>query len=81
MKPAEARRLADAHSCDELNQACHALSEEREPPFEVRGDDAGEKLTHILLAQRIRAMLDEGIELKAAYREVMSGVRDVLTNE
>ena len=81
MKPAEARRLASAYSCDELNGACHALSEDRDPPFEVVGEDHGEQLTHILLAQRIRALVDEGAELKQAYREVMAGVRGVLTNE
>lgn len=81
MRPAEARRLAGAHTCDELNAACRALSEEREPPFEVAGGDPGEQLTHVLLAQRIRARVDEGEELKQAYRDVMGDVRGVLTNE
>lgn len=81
MRPAEARRLADAHTGDELSRACQALSEEREPPFEIAGADPGEQLTHVLLAQRIRALVDEGVELKQAYREVMGEVRGVLTNE
>lgn len=81
MRPAEARRLADAHTSDELTRACEALSEERDPPFDIAGADDGEKLTHVLLAQRIRTRVDEGADLKQAYREVMGEVRGVLTNE
>ena len=42
-----------------------------EPDIEVEGEDHGERLTHCLLAQRIRAMVDEGTPLRDAYREVM----------
>ena len=81
MKPAEARRLAGAHTREELTSACEALSEERAPELEVGGEDPGEQLTHVLLAQRIRAKFDAGMDLKDAYREVMADVRGVLTNE
>jgi hypothetical protein len=82
VKPAEARRLAAAHTNDELERAAAALCDEKDPPIEVNGKDHGEKLTHVLLATRIRARMDSnGEELKDAFREIMRGVRDVLTNE
>ena len=81
MKPAEARRLAEAHTVEELAAAAEALSEETEPAIAVQGGDHGERLTHCLLAQRIRAKVDEGAPLRDAFREVMAGVREVLTNE
>jgi hypothetical protein len=82
MKPAEARRLARDHTADQLEQAAAELAEDQNPTtIEVRGEDHGEMLTHVLLAQRIRARLDEGEELKTAFRAVMGEVRGVLTND
>ncbi|MFK7990169.1 MAG: hypothetical protein AB8I08_29385 [Sandaracinaceae bacterium] len=81
MRPAEARRLAKEHDVATLAAAAEALSEETEPSIEVRGEDHGERLTHCLLAQRIRGLVDGGAELKDAFREVMRGVRGVLQNE
>lgn len=80
MKPAEARRLAVAHTALELGEAAEALGEERDPHFDVAGEDHGERLTHVLLAMRIRARIDGGEDVKDAYRHVMAGVRGVLTN-
>ena len=81
MKPAEARRLAVAHTMVDLTHAAEVLAEEQDPPFPVEGEDHGEKLTHVLLAQRIRERIDAGEDVKDAYRHVMSGVRGVLANE
>lgn len=82
MRPAEARRLASEYTASQLEIAASELAEDRSPTtIEVAGEDHGEMLTHVLLAQRIRAMVDDGTDLKEAYRVVMSGVREVLTNE
>jgi hypothetical protein len=81
MKPAEARRLAQAHDRADLQRAASALCEDTDAHFEVAGADHGEKLTHVLLAIRIREKVDAGVDLKEAYREVMAGVREVLHNE
>lgn len=81
MKPAEARRLAVERTMPDLVEAAEALSEEREAFFEILGEDAGEKLTHVLLAQRIRERIDHGEDVKDAFRHVMNGVRGVLSNE
>jgi len=80
VKPAEARRLAERHDADALQAAAEALGDEREPAIAITGGDEGEKLTHVLLALRIRARLDAGEDLKTAYRAVMGEVRSVLSN-
>jgi hypothetical protein len=80
VKPAEARRLAVERTAVELGEAAEALGEERDPHFEIGGADHGEKLTHVLLAMRIRARIDGGEDVKDAFRHVMAGVRGVLTN-
>jgi uncharacterized protein (DUF2237 family) len=81
MRPAEARRLAIEHRLSELAEAAAALTEEREPPFRVEGADPGEKLTHVLLAQRIRERIDAGEDPREAFRAVMASVRAVVANE
>lgn len=81
MKPAEARRLASERTMADLDQACAELAEERAPFFEIAGEDAGEKLTHVLLAKRIRERMDAGEDLKDAFRHVMGDVRGVLAND
>ncbi len=80
MKPAEARRLAIEHTADVLATAIEHLVEERDPHVHVYGDDHGEKLTHALLAQRIRARIDAGEDPKDAFRAVMAEVRGVVSN-
>lgn len=80
MKPAECRRLATEHTTDALESAAAELGEERHPPIHVEGEDHGEKLTHVLLAQRIRARIDAGEDPKDAFRAVMGEVRAVVTN-
>lgn len=81
MKPAEARRLAVAHTKADLEEAASVLGGERDPHFEVGGEDHGEKLTHVLLAIRIRERIDGGEDAKDAFRHVMTGVRHVLSND
>ncbi|MBN8611525.1 MAG: hypothetical protein J0L92_13115 [Deltaproteobacteria bacterium] len=81
MKPAESRRLALEKSADELASAIEALSEEKDPPFEIAGADHGEMLTNVLLAQRIRERIDRGEDAKDAFRAVMGEVRAVVSND
>lgn len=81
MRPAEARRLATERTLGELAEAAEVLSEERDPHFEIEGADHGEKLTHVLLAMRIRERIDGGHDPKEAFRAVMAEVRGVLAND
>jgi hypothetical protein len=80
VKPAEAKRLAHEHTAEALALAIEELMEERDPHVTVNGEDHGEKLTHCLLAQRIRERLDKGEDPKEAFRAVMSEVRGVVSN-
>lgn len=80
MKPAEARRLATEHDAKALDLAIEKLMEEQDAAIRVEGEDHGEKLTHCLLAKRIRERVDAGEELKDAFRAVMGEVRGVVSN-
>ena len=81
MKASVVRNLAKDVSSAELAAAASALMEGREPSIVVGGDDPGEHLTHVMLAQRIRQRVEGGEDLKAVFREVMAGVRAVLTDD
>jgi len=81
VKPAEARRLATEKTAAELADAIEKLGEEQPPPFPIAGEDEGEQLTNVLLAQRIRERLDRGEDPKEAFRAVMGEVRAVVSND
>ncbi len=81
MKAGEVRKAAKRYSSEELAAGIEAITEEEEEVLEVGGEDAGERLTHLLLASRIRTRLDRGEEFKLAFRAVMGEVRGVLKNE
>ena len=81
MKPAECRRLASEKTAEDLATAAEHLAEERDPHFEIHGDTHGDKLTHVLIAQRIQTRVESGEDLIVAFRAVMSEIRVVLTNE
>jgi hypothetical protein len=80
MKPAEARRLASEHDTKTLEAAIEKLMEERDAAIHVEGEDHGEKLTHCLLAKRIRERVEAGEDPKDAFRAVMGEVRGVVKN-
>lgn len=80
MKAAVVRALADRHDVATLEQAAEAIAEREVDELGVEGDDLGEKLTHLMLAARIRRRVDSGEDPKSAFRAEMSSVRDVLTN-
>ena len=81
MKASVVRNLAKDVSSAELAEAASALMEGQVPTIAVGGDDPGEQLTHVMLAQRIRERVEGGEDLKAVFREVMAGVRAVLTDD
>lgn len=80
MKIPVVKNLVENHTMDALREAEDALIEEEPLPFEVGGDDEGEKLTHILAAIFIlERMKSEGIEFKAALREYTRIVRESIS--
>ena len=79
MKAAEIRRLAKDYDSASLQMARQALMEGEGLPFDVEGTDDGERLTHINLALRIAKRVEAGEDPKAVFRDVMAGVRDILS--
>lgn len=81
MKANVVRKLAETHDAAALGAAAESIAEEGVDTLGVEGDDLGEKLTHLMLALRLRARVDAGEAMKDAFRAEMAGVREVLTNE
>lgn len=81
MKAAVVRDLAERHDLSALEQAAEAIAEHEVDELGVEGEDLGEKLTHLMLAARIRRRIDAGEDAKAAFRAEMGGVRDLLKNQ
>lgn len=81
MKPTAVRKLADAHDVDALEQAAEALVEREEDLLGIDGDDPGEKLTHVMLAIRLKRRIIDGEDPKQAFRNEMASVRAVLAND
>ena len=80
MKAGAVRTLAKECDIATLEAAAQSLLAGEGAPFEIGGDDDGERLTHVMLAQRIRRRVDAGEELKTVFREVMGSVRAVMTD-
>lgn len=82
MKAPVVRAAAAAYDLDQIAAAIEAIAERgEEPAIPVDGDDLGEKLTHLLLAQRIRTRMAAGEDLKDAFRAEMAAVRGTLAND
>lgn len=81
MKASVIRRLASDHDAATLQTAIDAFIEEERDILGVEGEDDGERLTHCNLALRVRQRVDEGQELRDAFREVLGEVRALLQND
>jgi len=75
------RSLAERFDVTTLEAAAEAMAEREEDVLGVEGDDLGEKLTHVMLAIRVRTRVEAGESLRDAFRAEIAGVREVLTNE
>jgi hypothetical protein len=81
VKAAVVRKLALERTVDELQAGAEAIAEREEDVLGVDGDDLGEKLTHVMLAIRVRGRIDAGEDPKVAFRTEMASVRELLENE
>lgn len=80
MKIPVIKKLAEAHSLDELRAVEEALYNEEVPVIEVKGEDEGEQLTHVLAAVFIKEHMEEhGSDLKTALREYTLKVRNSIS--
>lgn len=76
MKMPVIKRLVETQTLPELVAAEEALLDERQPAFEVEGEDEGEKLTHVFAAIFIlNHMQDHDSAFKDALREYTKKVR------
>lgn len=80
MKAGEVRRLAKSHTRAELEAARDAAFAQQPFPMEVKGEDDGERLTHVLLAIRLATAVEGGADFRTAFREIIGTVRTVLTD-
>ena len=80
MKIPVIKKIAEAHTLEELRAAEEALYNEETPAIEIKGDDEGEQLTHVLAAVFIKEhMAEHGSELKTALREYTLKVRNSIS--
>ncbi|MFY0626626.1 MAG: hypothetical protein JXR07_10035 [Reichenbachiella sp.] len=76
MQIPEIKRLVENHSIEDLTEAENALMEELELPFEIKGSDDGEVLTHIIAAVWIlEKMESHELPFAKALREYTQKVR------
>ncbi|TVQ88022.1 MAG: hypothetical protein EA397_17535 [Deltaproteobacteria bacterium] len=81
MKASVIRSLAAEHDAETLQAAIDAFIEEERDILGVPGEDDGERLTHCNLALRVRQRVDQGEDLRLAFRDVLGEVRALLQNE
>lgn len=80
MKIPVVKKLVENYTMDSLREAEDALIDDQPLPFEIEGDDEGEKLTHILAAIFIlERMKSEGVEFKSALRDYTRMVRESIS--
>lgn len=77
MNVAAIKKLVEAYSIQQLNQAEDDLINERALSIEIDGEDEGEKLTHILAAVFCKQEMDKSaININQAVRLYSQRVRD-----
>lgn len=74
------RTLASAHSSEVLAEAIEGVIEHEKDVLKTGEEDLGELLTNLMLASRIRRVMDDGTPLKDAFRAEMAKVREVVQN-
>jgi hypothetical protein len=80
MKIPVIKGLVETASMDELIAAEEAIIEEQKPQIEVKGDDEGEQLTHVMAAIFIKNHMDDnGVDFKTALREYTKKVRESIS--
>jgi hypothetical protein len=80
MKLPVIKDLAETKSISQLKEAEEKLINGEELPFEIKGDDEGEQLTHILGALDILERVEnEKIDLKTATRAFFERVRNSIS--
>jgi hypothetical protein len=69
------KSLVEQYSLAQLQQAEEAIVNEKTPAIEVKGDDEGEQLTHVLAAIYIKEQMAAGMDYISALRQYTQRVR------
>jgi hypothetical protein len=69
------KSLVEQYSLAQLQQAEEAIVNEKTPAIEVKGDDEGEQLTHVLAAIYIKEQMAIGMDYISALRQYTQRVR------
>jgi uncharacterized protein YccT (UPF0319 family) len=75
MKLPVIKSLVEQNSLAQLQQAEEAIVNEKTPAIEVKGDDEGEQLTHVLAAIYIKEQMAAGMDYMSALRQYTQRVR------
>lgn len=80
MKIPVIKKLVEEHDIDVLRDAEQALYDEQPLPIEVKGEDEGEQLTHLIAAVWIKEHMEEtGEDVKKALRAYTLKVRNSIS--
>jgi hypothetical protein len=74
---AEVRRIASEQSASRIDEAVAAFERDRTNLLGVQGQDDGEIMSHLLVAQFVRVRMDRGNDLNAALREYAQRVKAI----
>jgi hypothetical protein len=80
MKIPEIKRLIENYSIEELKLGEESLLNEDLPEIEIKGEDEGEQLTHVMAAIWCKEYIKQnGSEIKNAIREYTIKVRSSIS--
>jgi len=79
MKLPVIKNLLQNHSVEELLKAADDFEQNQTCSIEVDGKDDGEKLTHLLVAAKLKKEIDKGRPLNEVVREYSQKVRKILS--
>ncbi len=73
------KKLVEAYTLVQLQDAEAAMMEEQKPEIEVEGKDEGECLTHVLASIYIKQKMEQGTAFNQALRDFSQRVRNSIS--
>ncbi len=73
------KKLVEAYTLVQLQDAEAAMMEEQKPAIEVDGKDEGECLTHVLASIYIKEKMEQGTAFNQALRDFSQRVRNSIS--
>ena len=73
------KKLVEAYTLAQLQEAEAAMMEEQKPVIDVEGKDEGECLTHVLASIYIKEKMEQGTAFNQALRDFSQRVRNSIS--